>query len=97
MYHGFDFRKCPSDYHHPLLLRAKGNGYPSNAEESAGSINMVGYVDLTDALDKADEEVAAEREAAEVDASKKLCWLCCKPEQAVELRICSGCHTVTEL
>ena len=42
------------------------------------------------ASDKAAGEVAA----AEGDASKKTCWLCCKPENAVELRICSGCHWV---
>ena len=41
--------------------------------------------------------LASDKAAGGVDASKKTCWLCCKPEQAVELRICSGCHTVTEL
>ena len=38
--------------------------------------------------------LASDKAAGEVDASKKTCWLCCKPEHAVELRICSGCHWV---
>ena len=38
--------------------------------------------------------LAPDKAAGEVDASKKTCWLCCKPEHAVELRICSGCHWV---
>ena len=68
--------------------------------EAVGSLNLdraaaeSPAVDGAAALDKAAEEVAAEKEAAEVDDSKKFCWLCCKPEHAVELRICSGCHTV---
>ena len=52
------------------------------------------YPDVNGAVALAPDKAVGEVAAAEGDASKKTCWLCCKPENAVELRICSGCHWV---
>ena len=69
-------------------IGANGAATDETAGESVEILNVDGAA--------TEFQVTAERAAAEIDASKKnkICWLCQKPEDAVELRLCRGCHWV---
>ena len=71
-------------------IGANGAATDETAGESVEILNVDGAA--------TEFQVTAERAAAEIDASKKnnnkICWLCQKPEDAVELRLCWGCHWV---
>ena len=73
--------------------RARENKTSSDEdfEAAAGSPAVDGAV----ALDKAGGNLGgATKAAAEREDLKKNCWLCRTNEQAVQLRVCSGCHKV---